>query len=170
MTTSSPSCSVQIEFSFPAVPLAQLRNDGSCSIVCQLDRGSGDPGLHLISVRKQPALHLLKSNSHGGLNPSSPYLPLPPWSRFSFIVMVRLHRSDFRDVAQEEQSVRLSGSETAALSSFEIWRLFDCWSSPKIRRRMLGGVFRLFSVSMESSMELIRRITSKAHVWSKPNQ
>lgn len=78
MNTSSPSCSVQIEFSFPAVPLAQLRNDGSCSIVCQLDWGSGDPGLHLISVRKQPALHLLKSNSHGGLNPSSPYLPLPP--------------------------------------------------------------------------------------------
>lgn len=49
----SPSCSVWIEFSFPAVPLAQLRNHGSCSIVCQLDWGPSDPGLHLMSVRKQ---------------------------------------------------------------------------------------------------------------------
>lgn len=114
VNTSSPSCSVQIEFSFPGVPLAQLRTDESCSIVYQLDWGSGDPGLHLISVMS--VLHLPKSHGvHRGLNSSSPHPPLPPWSRFSYFVMAKLNPADFRAVAQEEQSVPSSGSEAAAL-------------------------------------------------------
>lgn len=55
----------------------------------------------------------------------------------------------------------------------KLWQLTIVWlpaAPPKIWRRMLGGVFRLFSLSMESSMELVRRITSKAHLWSKPKQ
>lgn len=78
VNTFSPSCSVQIEFPSPAVPLAQLRNDGSCSIVCRLDWGSSDPGLHLMSMRKQLAQHLLDNHGvHRGLNPSPPCLPRP---------------------------------------------------------------------------------------------
>lgn len=125
-----PQQAVVLEFPFRAVPLAQLRNDGRCSIVFQLDWSSGDPGLHCLSVRKQSALHLLEIREvHEGLNPSSHHLALPPWPGSPLVSW-----SDFIEQTSglllRKNRVSPSGREIAALPSFEIWQLFDCLKLP----------------------------------------
>lgn len=135
VNTFSPSCSVLIEFSFTAVPLAQLRNHGSCSIVTSwtgapvtldfISRlwGNSQRDINLIVVEFIPQ----SATANDG--PGSPLL-------------LRSGFADWTSV-REVQSVPSAGSEEAVSLNSEICCLFVWSCHPKIQK-MLGGMFRLF--------------------------